>query len=174
MRNHRSDLRVVSLLLALGIALVTIPGCGAPEAPEGFQIVIQLQSVSVEAVDQLRLTIAPDESMATADFEDIERMVDEDGVSIDVDGGVFVITAPGDFVREHADVTDPNNPRITFEVWTEDEAMRRGPQVSATVTRDMEVIANGIMYLTGWPVPLGGTFTLNVPCRMDSVARCLP
>lgn len=161
-------------LLAIALAL---PACsGTAEGPRGFQVSMQLENVSVDVVDTLRVTFTPDESRAPADFEAIDTVTYEDGgITVEVDAtGVLVMTLTGDYVRSIANVTDPNIAIVVVEVWSDDDMMRLGPQVRATVTRETEQIATGAVSLPGWPLPLGAGATVRVPCRMGFDARCQP
>lgn len=170
-------LALAGLLLA-PLALALAPaGCGSdPVAPDGYRLVVQLENVSVTAVDQLRITFTPDATMGAVGFQDIEPVTYEDGgITVDVESdGVLVMTLTGDYVRANADVGEPTSPRIALEIWSDDEMMRRGPQVRATVTRAAEQIATGAFFLPGWPLPLGSDGLLRVPCRMGFEAQCMP
>jgi hypothetical protein len=175
MRNH-APVSISVSILALALAL---PACsGTPPAPEGFQLAMQLENVSIDVIDTLRLTFTPDESMAPADFEPIDVTTYEDGgITVEVDGtGILVITLTGDYARSIANTTDPNNVIVVLEIWSDDDAavMRRGPQVRATATRETEQIATGAITLPGWPLVLGAGATIRVPCRMGLEARCQP
>ncbi len=165
----------ISLVL---LALAALPGCGSepPAAPSGFQLAIQLENVSVDVIDELRVTFTPDASMGPAGFQDIEPVAYEDGqIVVDVDpSGILVMTINGDYVLANADATDPNLALLVIEIWSDDEAMRRGPQVRVTATRDTDQIATGAVSLPGWPLPLGAGTTVRVPCRTGFESRCVP
>lgn len=165
MRNHS----LASLLLVLFAA-----GCQSTPAAEGFQLAFQLQNVSSASVEMMRVTISPRTDSGPAAFEEIPTTSYEDGaVTVDVDDtGVLVMTITGDYVRSHIVNDDALNPRFVLEVWSDDEAMRMGPQVRGTVIKAGEQIATGQAYLPMWPLALGATTQINVPCGPTFTAQC--
>lgn len=157
---------------ALCIA-VTLAGCGSPEQPDGFALAFQMSNVSPTAIDQFRVTFRPRTDMGPAAFADMEPVSYEDGaVVVDSDMGDLVVTIDGDYVRSHIVNDDAVNPRFVLEVWSDDEAMRQGPQVNASVVRMGESIANGTGFLPDWPLALGETTQVNVPCGPAFTAQC--
>ena len=171
----------IPTILSLLLLVLALSGCGGetPPAPRPFQLAIQLENVSVEVIDELRVTFTPDSSAGAAMFQDIEPTAYEDGaIVLDVDDtGVLVMTINGDYVLDNADATDPNRALLVLEIWSDEEADRmglRGPQVRATATRETEQIATGAVSLPGWPLPAGGGQTVRVPCRAGFETRCVP
>ena len=160
------------------LALLAVSGCSGPPAPDGFELAIQLMSVQAVAVDSLRITFIPRmDAGGPRRFADMEPITYEGGaVTVDVDeaDGALVMTITGDYVRSHIVNDDPINPRFVIEIWSDDEAMRQGPQVNATVVRMSEQIATGSGYLPTWPLMLGETSQINVPCLGTQTALCMP
>lgn len=168
-------MRTLRTLLAL-LPILAISGCSAPAAPAGFTLAIQFSSVNAAAIDTLRITFQPrmDATGAHA-FMDIDPTpYFEGGVTVDVESdGVLVMTITGDYVRSHLTVEDAFDPRFEIEIWSDDEGvMRQGPQVRATVVRASEQIATGAGFLPSWPVELGATSQINVPCSPTFTAQC--
>lgn len=157
--------------LALGAG---VSSCGGAPAPDGFTLAIQMQNVRVAAIDELRITMTPRMEVVAPMFEDIPPTPHDGGIVVDVEAGVLIITIPGDYVRANATGADGVNPRLPLEVWSDDAAMRMGPQVRATVTRGAEQIATGTAFLPSWPLVLGAETQVNVPCRMGFDAQCVP
>jgi hypothetical protein len=164
--------------LALLLGLCAAPGCGPATAPEGFTLAIQLMHVNVSAVDSVRLTFAAVmEGTMLAHFVQPTRGTSfENGdimISVDSVSGLLTMTITGSYFRAHALADDMgNDPRLEIEMWSDDTQMHGMPQVRATVTRAGNQIATGVTYLAGWPLPLGGTTTVNVPCVTGFEMQC--
>lgn len=162
-------------ILSAALLAVVHAGCGGPPpAPEGFRIAVQMQNVSVTIIDELRITIVPRMETVMPRFQDIDPMTYEGGIVVDVnDLGTLSIIVPGDYVRAHATGTEGFSPRLVLEMWSDDDVMRMGPQLRATVVRQGEQIATGQAFLPSWPLQLGGETQVTVPCRMGFEARCV-
>ncbi len=165
MRRQLSQLALVALALA---------GCGAPPAPEGFTLAVQMMNVRPVAVDALRITFTPRDATPPVVFQPTPPQSYEDGaITVEVDGsGILSMVVTGDYVRAHSTMTGVDAHRFEVEIWSDDDAMRDGPQIRGTVLRMGESIAQGAAFLPGWPVPLGATSQVTVTC--SNAALCLP
>lgn len=161
----------------LALALLGLCGCAsAPPPPAGFRLAIQFGSVNPVAIDTLRVTITPRSDMSGDHvFMDVApTMYEEGGVTVDVESdGALVLTITGDHVRSHLTNDEPLSPRFEIELWSDDDGpVRAGPQVRATVVRAGEQIATGAGFLPRWPLELGASSQLNVPCSPAYTAQC--
>lgn len=161
----------------LALALLGLCGCAsAPPPPAGFTLAIQFGSVNPVAIDTLRITITPrpDAAGDHAFMDVFPTMYEEGGVTVDVeDDGVLVLSITGDYVRSHLVNDQPLMPRFEIELWSDDDGPRReGPQVRATVVRAGEQIATGAAFLPGWPLELGASSQINVPCSPTYTTQC--
>lgn len=166
-------IHALPLLALLGLPL---DGCGAPPAPEGFVLSVQMDNLRPQAIDALRVTFTPREETPPVLFADIEPVTYEGGaITVDVDtSGVLSMELTGDYVRAHSVETGPDKLRLEIEIWADDDAMRSGPQVRGTVLQMGESIASGAGYLPAWPLPLGGGSQVTVQCLPSATSRCLP
>ena len=163
-------------LLAIALSASCLASCSAPTAPEGFVLSVQLMAVNVAAIDELRVTIAPQTEMGTPHEFMMIPAATYDGITVSVESdGVLVMTIPGSVVFENAVFpASGDDPRLDIEMWSDDTSRRAAPQIRGTVTRAGEQIATGAAYFPEWPLPLGGSQTLTVPCRMGMTAACRP
>lgn len=172
---------LISVLARLALALplaALVPSCAAPTAPEGFTLAIQLTGVNAAAVDTLRVVIAPtmEGTSPPGHFLAPTRGTSfENGeVVISVDArGILTMNVTGAYVRAHA-LADAsgNDPRLELELWTDDRSVHPGPQVRATVERGGNTIATGVAYLPAWPLVLGDSSQVNVPCMTGLEMMC--
>jgi len=171
----RTSLPRVGLALAL---LALVPSCAAPVAPEGFTLGIQLTHVNVRAVDSLRITVAPVmEGARRGHFLQPTQTSFENGgivVSVDSVSGLLTINVSGAHFAEHA-TSDAlgNDPFLPLELWTDDGDSHGMPQVRATVMSPRgDQIATGVGYLPSWPLVLGDSVIIAVPCVTGLDAQC--
>lgn len=165
-------------LFALALASVLTAGCGpGADTPDGFALVVRFDSsVDVAVVDSLRLRFQPPidtrfEAQPDATFEGGAIVVQVDA------NGSLVVLVDGEHVRAHATPSaDGNQSLYELELWAEDPAMRDGPLVIGSVLREGEVIADGTVYLTAWPPPLGATTQIAMRCTTEATTtgRCRP
>jgi hypothetical protein len=167
------------ILLASSALLSAMAGCNnAPPPPEGYPLVLQMQNVSVTAIDELEIAITPRAVMGQPMpvFEDIEPTSLEGGaITVDVDAdGVFVMNITGDYVRSHLVGGDDLNPRFEIQIWSDDPMMRMGPRVTGNVIRGDATIASGNGYMPEWPPPtdVESPNQINVPCLAAFSAEC--
>lgn len=162
---------LLAALLALPVALGS---CAS--APEGFVLDIQLREVNRTAVEAVVLTVIPQMAGgATPRFSMPEvASYEEGGITLAVDAaGQLVITISGAYFQENA-VGDAD-PRLALELWSDDMVMRMpAPQVRGVVVAASVDIAVGATYLPSWPLDLGETATLTIPCREGREAMCRP
>jgi hypothetical protein len=160
MRANHTRMPIVLAMIAM------IAGCGAPAAPEGFSIEVQMINLHRDAIDTLRLTIDPrTTAMPDAAFAQIDRTTYEDGgITVYEETGLLVLELTGDYVRANDVGSDPLRPRVAIEVWSDDDAMRAGPAIRATVVRAGTQIASGSGFLPEWPLDLGGSAQVTVEC----------
>lgn len=173
--------RLVRSLPAL--ALIALLGALASScsrsAPQGFTLAIQLQMVNVRAVDSLRIVFAPvmEGTRAGMFVQPTHGTSFDNGdvqISVDSVTGLLTMTITGSYFAAHA-LADAsgNDPRFEIELWTDDTAMHMPPQVRATVTRSGMQIATGVAYLPSWPLVLGDTGQVNVPCTSGFTMQCM-
>ncbi len=124
MRRQLSQLALVALALA---------GCGAPPAPEGFTLAVQMMNVRPVAVDALRITFTPRDATPPVVFQPTPPQSYEDGaITVEVDGsGILSMVVTGDYVRAHSTMTGVDAHRFEVEIWSDDDAMRDGPRSAA-------------------------------------------
>lgn len=176
MRTHTKRLAPLLLLLSLGAAL---PSCAAPTAPQGFTLAIQLTHVNVAAVDSVRLTFAPvmEGTMLAHFVQPTRGMTFENGditISVDSVSGLLTMTITGSYFAAHAMTvgTTGDDPRFELEIWSDDRTMHMAPQVRATVVHNGNQIATGVAYLPSWPLVLGDSSQINVPCMTGLEMMC--
>jgi hypothetical protein len=179
MRTIFATLARLALLSTLFGALVTLaPSCGPGAPPEGFTLAIQCSHVNVAALDSIRITIAPVmvgtmtghflQPMHGTSFENGEINVSVDSVT-----GLLTIDISGTYARAHA-MADAmgNDPRLEIQLWTDDHQMTSPPQLRATVTHNGMQVATGVVYLPSWPLVLGDSTQVNVPCMTGFDMQC--
>jgi hypothetical protein len=176
MRNHAKQL--APLLLALGLGAL-LPSCAAPTAPQGFTLAIQLTQVNVAAVDSLRLTFAPvmEGTMLAHFLQPTHGTSFENGditITVDSVSGLLTMTISGTYFAAHAMTvgTTGADPRFELEIWSDDRSVHAAPQVRATVIHNGNQVATGVAYLPSWPLVLGDSSQINVPCMTGLEMMC--
>ena len=169
-------------LLSVSVAsLALLPACSGPQAPDAFHLTLQMDGVIPEAIDLLRVRFTPQtpamgETPRFAPLTDPSQSIFEDGaITLEVDpgDGTLLMTITGNYVREHMTVPgDPDDPRLTIDVWSDDRVMRMAPQMRAVIVRGSEQIAEGAAFLPAWPLGEHFMASIRVVCRTTSLARC--
>lgn len=163
----------------LALSLLCFAGCTSSSmtAPEGFTLAVQLQGVNASVVDTLRITISPvAEGASTPHFlmPTHGTSFEDGGVTLSVDSrGILTMTITGAYFRAHAmmDATGMG-PRFEIEIWSDDMEPHAMPQVRATVVYMGDQIATGVAYLPTWPLVLGDSTTVTVPCTTGFELQC--
>jgi hypothetical protein len=141
----------IALLLSIALA-----GCGSPppEPPEGFTIALRLMSIDVNVIEHATISFRP---QAGARFESVSDQTVEDGnVMLHVeDDGTLTMDVNGNYLRAHKTDLTGGEQLIELHVWSDDEMMRTGPLMVATVYRTGVQIGTGMSYLPAWPPPIG-------------------
>jgi len=169
-RRHR-------LVGPIALLALWLSSCSPPPAPAGFTLTVSIESVNPVAIDQLivMLTPRPEMGVMPGFVADAGTVAYAEGVVVTVVNESLQIVVPGDYVRTHrVEGTTPFISRLDLQMWTTDTRMRTAPQVRGSVVHAGTVIADGTAYLPAWPVPLGGTAQLRVPCLSTQTAMCLP
>ena len=157
--------------------LASLSSC-APETPaDGFTLAIQLSGVTAPAVDSVRLTFASvmEGSMIAHFVQPTHGSSFENGditITVDAMTGRLTMTITGSYFRAHALFADTTSPRLELVLWSDDAQMHAMPQVRATVVHMGMQVATGVAYLPAWPLPLGGTSEIDVPCTSGFEMYC--
>lgn len=158
------------------LALLSTASCGGEEPPpEGYTLRLRFTSLDPVVLENVRVSFqpqGPDER-----FMFVEPMSYADG-AIDLtveDDGTLTMLLDGAHVAENA-LEQPDASYIyDLEVYTEDETPRSpAPGVRVVGNRAGERIAEGFLFLPQWPLPLGQSTIVQVPCRMAVSDRCFP
>jgi hypothetical protein len=161
-----------------------VSSCGGGPSEEGFTIAFRFVAIDPAVLERLELSVRP---QGGATFEAQPESTHENGaITTRVESdGTLTLTVSGDHVRSR--VTSPDGVEQVYElqVWTDDEAMRAGPQLVAFAVRSGARIGEGQAFLPTWPPPLeeAGDCTLagsscraqlNVTCYAGMASLCRP
>ena len=171
----KTNTRLVLPLLAL-LSLCLTPSCASPA--EGFSLSIQLTGVRMAAVDSVRLILTPQTvGGVTPRFQPpTETSFEDGGIQLSVDDdGQLVILITGDYFQANAVPQGMGDldPRLTLELWSDDMSPRMmTPQIRGIVVAGGFDSAAGAAYLPSWPLMLGESFTLTLPCTAGREVEC--
>lgn len=168
-------MRILPFALFLSLSLA---GCASP--PEGFTLALQLTGIRLAAVDNVRIVLTPAAEGGTMPRFTMPAVGSfEDGgvrLSVDSTDGQLVILISGDYFRAHAVPTGDGDldPRLSLELWSDDTTMRAGPRINGVVVAAGFEVATADAFLSAWPLPLGTTYTLTLPCTAGREMECRP
>ena len=161
-----------SLILASVLAFGA--SCGGEEPPpEGFHLFLRFTSLDPSVLDDVAVNFEP---QGGGRFMAIEPISYEDGaISMQVaPDGVLEMSIQGSHIAANAEEMDGAY-IYDLEIWSMDEEMiPTAPSVRVVGHRGGEDIAEGFLFLVRWPLPLGASSTVQVPCRMAVLDRCVP
>ncbi len=165
-----------------GLALA-LSSCGnAPPPPEGFTIAVRFVVVDPAILERLDISFRP---QGGARFEPQSELTFEGGAitSRVEDDGTLTLSVTGDHVRANVRTSDTGQPFYDLQVWSDDVAMRTGPQLFGVAYRSGTAIGEGGAFLPAWPPPVedegtcsGSTCTaqLAITCYATMPERCTP
>jgi hypothetical protein len=166
--------RAVPLALAL-LALFGTASCGSEPPPEGFTLRLRFTSLNPSVIESVRVSFQPQGTNER--FMSIEPMSYADGaidLTVETDG-TLSLTIDGAHVAALAEMQGDASYTYDLEVYSDDATPRMPPPgVRVVVSRAGESIAQGFKFLTQWPLPLGQTETVTVPCDTGALDRCVP
>jgi len=160
-------------LLAAVLALATSCGDDTPPPPEGFHLNLRFMSLDPTVLDRVEVIF---EAQGTGEeFMAIEPMSYADGaITLEVDTNRLTMTIAGSNIAAFAEDQGDGSYVYDLEVFSDDEVPRTpAPSVRVIGVRGGEQIAEGFLFLPQWPLPLGQTSVVNVPCRMAVADRCI-
>jgi hypothetical protein len=170
-------------IVGLGLLSVLLASCGsAPPPPEGFTIAVRFVVIDPAILERLEISFRP---QGGARFEEQTEMSFEGGaITTRVeDDGTLTLNVTGDHVRANVRTTDTGQRFYDLHIWSEDEAMRAGPQMFGVAYRSGAAIGDGGAFLPVWPPPVeedgactGSTCTtqLAITCFSTMPERCSP
>lgn len=165
----------IALLVVASLAATSCDGMEEPP-PEGHHLLLTFTSIDPSVIERVRITF--DVMSAGEGFMMIEPMSYADGaidVMVEPDGR-FVMTIDGAHVAALAEQQGTTTTYVyDLEVYSNDETMRASPPfVTVTVSRAREAIGSASRFLPAWPLPLGQSTEIMIPCSPATLDRCTP
>lgn len=160
-------------------------GCAADTAPPAFELQVRFVSLQPDVVDVLQLAFTSQDAATgftaqePTSYHDLSiGMADltydpNAPIRTRVDAGVFTIEIDGDYVRDNIN-TVAGQPIFSFPIWTDDTAMRGGPRVVGQVMRMGMPIAEGNVFLPGWPLERGEGLGTQIAVQCTNAMLCSP
>jgi len=160
-------------LLAAVLTLATSCGDDTPPPPEGFHLNLRFTSVDPTVLD--RVEVVFETQTDGEQFMAVEPMSYADGaITLEVDTDRIIMTISGSNITAFAEDQGDGSFVYDLEVFSDDDTPRApAPSVRVIGVRGGEVIAEGFLFLPQWPLPLGQTSVVNIPCRMAVMDRCI-
>jgi len=168
--SRRLEVIAFALFALLGTA-----SCGEEPPPEGFTLRLRFTSLDPSVIETVRISFQPQGTDERFMF--VEPMSYADGAIqlVVEDDGTLTLTIDGEHVEALAEMQGDGSYTYDLEIYSDDETPRMTPPgVRVVVTRAGESIAQQFRYLMQWPLPLGQTLILQVPCDDAALDRCTP
>ena len=164
----KTIVRLAFVLIALGAAT----SCGTSPPPEGYFIRMRMTALDPTVIDRMTVSIRP---------QDPEQFMFVAPMSLEGGAISYEVTADGDVDLEisgaHVQRFTERQPDAAhiyeLEVWSDDMEIHTPPLVVVNVYRGPNAIAMGQHFLPQWPLPLGGSVIVQVPCSAVG-AGCFP